>query len=923
MIHPSKLINIQRKIKDFNENLLMYDQQFVIVPYLASGYIDYSNYGQVDGQRLIDNFETYKRLWTGNDSFIITWKDSVKYTNTEEDTNIKMNYQIGDAILGWLEGNSSVNQIQDDVSFSDYKAQTVEGTLTFRVNAIDFNLDTNWEYMFYKVPEISKNILYRVDSIEREYLGKDLLCYNLTLKALNQDLASTGRAKQQNVMNNAPGQGYYDVKVLEDYTPQSSEIEGIDYKKFYDRWLVADRTKMFNNPVKKVVVKAFGLCGFSNIAFWGRRAYAGGDYRDFGIPRWIFPINITNASTYTLYRTQSEETNYYWIPRLTPIIQFNKEMFDAIKSFLEFNVIWPSQGFAFISKLDGNADTDFSETKGTNPSSDGTYKYQLFGEVVDKGGGVSGYSPWNIAFQTTYRARTDITYGCAQRYDLGGTKEVHNVMFDAFWTQKQLKTLPISTRNTVGFGWTIGSAFAATVAKNYISAFLLLNIGIFAGIAQKMQTPKYQGFSCMVPASLMDFAIDETKTTMGPNLNSKIKLSYFDSYDNDTDIKQLFNTQTMNTSFEADLTDYIVSNRLPGKLLETSVIGQKTFEDGTNILPAEKPFLLNGDAKLAPITDENQGFIIDAFNIQAIFKGDYSIEFLDKQGSVIWSGVFQSQGKWTGSLREINTWVNTSIYGRENMFLAKPLPWPKELPELDLIGIQEKPIFLSFVDYQYGKKVEYGNGTTFEEILTRNLNFVFRNAAGSYAFFQPNETSSTLESSGSIPIRNDWATTLDNFIEKYDGLELKITVVAPQGNYVENEIKNLRVSSIKNFITFNANNGPGPDQTFGLIRNHPTSTGPGPVQYSRGHFFTETWWYFEYAFALRGTTIYLDYKLKPHWESANWSYRLRQNWGRWDDINWNDWKLYNSGRAYTWSLGGDKVKFGSFISNLTVKPKVL
>lgn len=62
MINATNLKNIERKIKDFNQNLTLFEQQFVIIPYLASGYIDYSNFGQVDGQRIIDNYETYKRL---------------------------------------------------------------------------------------------------------------------------------------------------------------------------------------------------------------------------------------------------------------------------------------------------------------------------------------------------------------------------------------------------------------------------------------------------------------------------------------------------------------------------------------------------------------------------------------------------------------------------------------------------------------------------------------------------------------------------------------------------------------------------------------------------------------------------------------------------------------------------------------------
>lgn len=56
-----------------------------------------------------------------------------------------MNYQIGDAILGWLEMSGNASDISTDSSFNEYKAQTVERALTFRINANEFQLDTNFE----------------------------------------------------------------------------------------------------------------------------------------------------------------------------------------------------------------------------------------------------------------------------------------------------------------------------------------------------------------------------------------------------------------------------------------------------------------------------------------------------------------------------------------------------------------------------------------------------------------------------------------------------------------------------------------------------------------------------------------------------------------------------------------------------------
>lgn len=916
--------NLERKIKDYNENLTLFDQQFVIIPYLASGYIDYSNFGQVSQQRLIDNYETYKRLWTGNDSFTITWKDSVSFVNTNADSAIKMNYQIGDAILGWLEMSGNASDISTDTSFNEYKAQTVERSLTFRINANEFQLDTNFELMFFKVPEISNNVLYRVDSLDREYLGKDLVCYTLSLKALNQDLANTGRAKQQNVMPNSPGQGYYDVAIVQDYTPQQNEVEGIDYKPFFGRYLVADKSKMFNNPVKKVVVKAFGLCGFSNITFWGRKITAGGDFRDFGIPRIIFPINLTNASTYTLYRTQSEETNYYWVEKLAPTIIFNTDTFTALKTFLETNWVWPQQGFVKILDY-ANSNNGVQTMKDTNPIINNRYKYQLFGEVVYSGTGNSTYQPWNITISgTNAQVYTDISYGCAQKYTVSGTKTIHDVMFDAYWTQKQIKSLPINEWNTLGFGWTIGASFAASVARNFYSAAAMLLLGIGGNLIQRTQAPKFQGFSCMVPANLMDFMVAECSGTFGTNFNQQVKLSYFDSYDRENTIAQFFNTQTMNTSFEADLTDLIVDTQ--NAVYETACIGQTTYADGTNIFANQKPLLMDGTYKLKKIEDENVGFIIDSFNIQALFKGDYSIEFLDKQGTVIWSGIFQSQGKWTSSIREINTWVNTSIYGRENMFLAQPLPWPKTPAELDIVGIAAPNIVIDLTRHQYEYVLEFTPpnnlpptlGDMFTDPQYLGLTYYITDQSYNSVFLS--NRPEKLKNTGSIVIKSTWNNTLQEFIKQYGTVSLTINIYQPEDYVVPTTIENIPVTDYMSFSTFHCQSSSGGNQTTEMATyNIPAGGGPPRWYETQVYFESNQGWEATTKFRLENNQIIMDYEI---YEYGRWEftfYGLAFGFG-WDKYSFPQWKKF--GKEVFVYTTKSKFKFGSELTKIVLNPRV-
>lgn len=668
-----KLKTVERKMKDFNASLTDFENQFVIIPFQPSGYIDYSNFGQVQNQVQIDQFETYKRLYTGNDAFIVTWKDSVGFDYSNQSPNsdtvesITIKYSVGEVLLGWLEDSTTENDISTDTSFTEYKSQKSITNLTLRINASKYQLNENYSYYFYKVPEVSNQILYKVVSLEKEYLGKDLMCYVLRLESLQDTLANTGRAKQQNVMPNAPGQGYLQPEVVEkeDYTLPEGTIEGKDYVDIPNRYVIANKTYQRNNPVKSIVLKLFGLAVLCNVSLVGRRVYLGGDFTQYGNPRLIFPMNFSNPSTITIYRSQQQEVNFYWMVDGAPIINFSSEVFDALKSFLAFSKFWSQEGILTM---------DQKQTQGTNPILNGTYGYQLYGQQTS-----SGYQVWMVDFDTK-TIDTSYTYGCAKTYTIGGNKAIHDHMFDCYWIQKQITVLPINKSNTLNFGWTIGASYAAAVARNITTAFALFLIGILGTLYEKVTAPAYQGVYGLIPAALCDFMLSESQITL--QNDGYVRFDYFLNPDSEDlgEFASFFKTDSMNTSFQAELTDIITDGTTQ---YCTDQIGQTTNADGSNIKSDGTALLMDGTYTLVENTQENMGYIIDSFNIQAIFKGDFSVEFLDMNGQVIWTGVYQSDAKWAGTIREFNTWKDTSIFGRENQYLGKPLAWPKDLQPLD------------------------------------------------------------------------------------------------------------------------------------------------------------------------------------------------------------------------------------------------
>ena len=680
-----KIKTWERKYKQLVDQFQMWEQSFVIIPYQPSGYIDYSNFGYVDGQTQISQFETYKRLWTGNDAFIIQWKNSITFNNDDNPNydyvdKITLNYSVGEAMLGWMEANITNNQISTDTSFSEYKSQKSITSITLRVPSF-YELDDNYSYYFYKVPECAGQTLFKVDSIEKEFIGRDLMCYVITLTSLQDELANTGRAKDQNVMPSAPGQGY--LRPLIQKTSDvdlTNLVENKDYLRLPDpnRVITIDNTYIKNNPVKSVVIKMFGFGVLSNIIFIGRRAQLRGNFRDYGIPRLIFPMNFQPADTPTLYRTQQEETNFYWCYNFAPTLNFSASIFEKIKGFLDFATFYDMQGYMRVNE---------KTTKATNPTitqGDGSqpiYGYQLFGQKVSGG----SFKKWIITPDSEKTYNTSFTLGCAQSYTIKKEERaVHDLMWDAYWIQKSMKTLPLTLQNTLNFGWTVGAGYAAVVSKNIFSAVELFLVGILGSVIVNSPTPKFQAFMGLIPCGMFDFMTQESQQTLSQKVNDEniIRLNYFLNSDSDNDAKAFYNTKTMNTSFKAELTDTFTKD---GKTYTTDLIGQKVDANGNNIFSDGSLLLMSGGEKLQSINDTNpnEGWIIDSFNMQAIFSGDLSVEFLDINGDVIWYGVYQSEAKWTGSIREINTWKDTSIFNSENRYLGKPLKWPQSLQVLD------------------------------------------------------------------------------------------------------------------------------------------------------------------------------------------------------------------------------------------------
>lgn len=672
----TRIVEMQRKTQLKAEEIQLFKESFVIVPYQPSGFLNYTNQGYNEDNIDPNDFETFKRIWTGNDVCNISWKNSI-FLEQNEQQELEIKFQLGEVFLGTIQTNDGENRIQTDASFSEYKAQDIRKTINFYVNK-QFNITDYYQLMFYKIPEYSGSTLYRLSNIERDYVGKELVGYVLSFETINQDLANTGKAKQQNIMPNSPGQGYLECVVEDSTWPErlgKEEFEklqpGIDYYKLYDRYITADYQKTLNNPARKVVVKLLGNGMLNSIVMEGRPVLSGDSFTKYRDKRLLFPYDFKPPSTPNIFHTQNNVNNFYF-GTFSPTLEYWKDLMLSVKDSLTPQNTFNYQGWLTY---------DYDKLKSTNPIENDKYKFDLYG-YLDTTTSPTLQKPWKFSVDEE-QIDTSGVYGVEQTYNIGGEKEIHNHLFDNFWTQKMIKVLPTTITNTLTFGLTLASAVGLALrggTTNYINAAILGAIGISGTLIGKLKQKNIKGIRGIVPAALIDF----NNGAQGAGFVNKIPFNFLDNNNEETPNNAFFAGNTLSTSFEARITDLFVSERVKNddgsyKTLSTLNIGQKTFEDGTNILPSGLEFNLNGDAKLLETYDDYSGYIIDNIKIQAIFNGDISIEFLDVNENVIWSGVYQSEGKWTNSMREIWTEKNTSVFGKENILFGEPVSYPKEL----------------------------------------------------------------------------------------------------------------------------------------------------------------------------------------------------------------------------------------------------
>ena len=702
---------------------------FVVIPYLLSGNIDYSNLGLVNERINPESVETFKRIFTGNDCINIKWKDTITLQQSQDNTSASFKYSIGDYFIGILENHNSVGEINKDISYSDYTNQQIKKSINLRVEASLFNISDYHQLMLFKIPELTGQALLKLSNIERVFEMKELMFYQLTFETINQELASSGKARLQNINNAGVGEGYIQPKI---YTQAEwdaiKDDEALNFLTTKAKLLPngdvlsCDIQYLNAHPAKKVVFKAFGNAILSWVNCIGRPVGGSDNPSTYRQPRLLFPMNLEQASTITLHRTQNNSANMYF-GEFAPTLDFYKDWLQNIKDSMTIANKWNYYGFLKFN---------YNDLAATNPKENNNYKYTIYGTTDNTGG--SGYAQWTFSNPHPGQIDNEGNYGASANYTLrSGSDLIHNHMWDNYWTQKKMTTLPLSESSTLTFtslitaGLGVGASagfyksgrFKTLSILSLVAGAALLGVGIGATLANKMRFQKNPKFRGIINADFIELTKNQFSSDAGGGgFTNKIP---FNSLINDEESPNsaFFSANTLNTSFQATLTDSFMKS---GTKYNTINIGQTKLENNT-VINGGVPLLISGGETLTP--SSSVGFIIDEIQFQGIINDDVSIEFLDTNDNVIWSGIFQSQGKWSKSPREITNVFNLSTLGREDLFYNKPLPYPQQIPldNLDL-GLNQ---------------TYYGDNATLPQAIdTIQQNFLYTKVGGTQIFTQTN-----------------------------------------------------------------------------------------------------------------------------------------------------------------------------------------
>lgn len=668
-ITQSKINKFYNKIlkDDFKKIEPTQEHMISIFPFeLTMGYVNSTETGLSGNNINISDYSTFSRIFTGLENTLAKWEDAyeVKKVN-DTDLFLTKEYKVGRIIKGISNSlNSSANFELSSISSDFIQENTDETVAVMTYDNWDHEADT---IKLFIIPERKFNKWLFVESATKYFTNDGKYSYTMiNFRTLNSKIAKSGRAIEEFVQRAAPGEGYA-------YPVQNEKGE----------WVVDD-IRSRDIPITSMQIEMSGAAAINSIVAYGRPTITetinGVEQTIFNpkihAPRLLLPFRLETPIPSPLNTRPSAETDYY-IGDFTPTLQTQykswKEQFTNSYDLTARN--------QYEGVLTGGT---LADLRSSNPiDSKGTHTHTLWDKNFFK----------NIANKTYDTSADRFT---ENSITLNGDYTVSEIMSHNHFLFSYITTLPLTIQQNVA--WNLASI---PLVGGFLSK---ITGGVDIGWNDKSIRLGMPDVKLIMPASIAEYGAvlkgDGTAST-----DTWIPLETFtgDRKDEATEFSGINATGTI---FKIQFTDRF----------EKTIDGVKHIfnlndlmqdmpavdDDGKPIAKPSGKLIWTADCKT--VARNSSGFVIDAINFKALAKMDYRASFYSNDIPT-WSGTYQTQAKFTGSIRDWTNTIKMSDWSEDN---GKKINYPADIVAPNPPNINYPKVSLP-IDLQVQKRPEPPN----------------------------------------------------------------------------------------------------------------------------------------------------------------------------------------------------------------------
>ena len=651
----------------------------------------------------VENYGRFERIFTGFEAITAIWKNSTKtYVETGKISGKKtLNklYKPGDAFLLHFDDETLSDDFSEYGEDNNYTKESVVVETTF----FSKNKLTEKDILnLYVIPKRYGKTLFFIKEVEEfvDPATKEFKYGRVKFKSLNDKLSKTGLAIDQYVQFSAPGEGFawpkeidrldvYDLKHAEldkivygnvesipsNLRVKDAEFVILDYKdsgttkiRFTDstrheiisniNGYILDESKLETRPITSMQLEIYGPGVLSSVYAYGRPIVknTNSNHSPIEIPRLLLPLKMNgpNIEQKDITKPLSMNTSWYWIPRSRMEIEsFYKDWTEKIQGNWNPGITKKWLGFLRI-------------IAGDYVSPQPSLGWRIFSDIL------------SLGFKEIIYNMPDVEVGSSGYWEIKGVQTLPKLLAQGFFAHRNAPRLPLNYIESIP--WTL---------KNIplVGGMLTkLTLGLPVGWKDQKDTGgRNYNVNGLISSGFLEFykntfigtKTETLETSMLGSKTQKYTAIPLDALKDDNQPAAI-SPGEFATIINFDLTDSFYQNTTDGNSYgntESTKPNQPTSDIKPDLNSKQNTIDLGfeGSAKYAqdsmpaPRTNNVSGYAIDSFGFHFLGQADYKVSFFDKDGNVVFNGVYKTLSKLTNSIRDWNNNVKTSHWESEEI----------------------------------------------------------------------------------------------------------------------------------------------------------------------------------------------------------------------------------------------------------------